>query len=286
MAQSTRRGDVKRRDRVYYSRRKRRGLDEYSYIDANGREKVFYANMPPERDNPLSHLLWQLIPYFIVLICLTPVGIYGYRMGRDHIQIPQKLEYTDEYFTGTYIDDPLKILSSREQKAITESLERLRDESGVIPLLHTVYMDSLSGASEDRNEALESYGLSYYRSHFLDESHLLLLYGVYKDDENNRVWSQVQGDSTVYIFNEDRFYTLQDKVQKSLNKAELSPGEAISKSVDDITPLLFSRTWTDYLFGFLPLWLYLLFLFVPLFDGIRGAYHQVKINEYLDCINC
>ncbi len=275
-------GSGRRHYRTAYSRKRRPGLRKYSYTDAKGREIIFYANIQPLKKNPLKDMIFPLIVIIVIMANLMIMIPDYFRQTAYLIQTPKKLEETDQHFTGEYILDNAGIFDSMEITVLTSAFAQLREETGIVPYLYTIYLDDIADAQEDSYSLLERHGMSIYEVFFQDESHMLLLYGVWRDDESDWLWCQIQGDDVDPLITSGAFTAFQKDMQDNLSQPGLSTGGAIAQSIRDMTPKLTVRTMDDILSGMAGIGAILAFIMAILGIGVNNVRKQMKINAYLD----
>ncbi len=248
----------------------RPGTIGYTFTDKKGKEHVFYR-----KEAPKPRTLWRSfisnIPMLVIGSLLCIFAIF------ETIYNPIYLFNTEQYFTGTYIEDIANILDDSEEDELIQTLESFRTQTGVIPYVYTTTNEALPSTYFSD---IEDYAYDTYVQRFNDECHFLIVYTQDQDDASDWYWIAMQGNYTDNLVTESNFDTFQTELQSYLEDTNVSLGLALNQTFEtsltymnhpSIIRLVF---YILYHVAAIAFGLYLLFIMI---QDIRN---QIEINQY------
>ena len=203
------------------------------YVYYRNRQPVFvYSNYDIRKTSNAGNI--TLLVFFLCIIAFfTVVGLIA------AINVPKKID-TSSYSTEVTITDTIGIIDNEVE--LESTLQDFYNETGISPVILTVYNSDWEGKYDD----LETFAYSYYLQEYDDEKHWLLVYSepeTPNPDFNDWYWEGMQGDDTDGILT----YAIADEFDKELHKdllreSKLSVGEAFVKAFELITPNIMNTT--------------------------------------------
>ena len=252
------------------------GARRYSYVNRYGHPCFFYYVGVPRRSSYIKSI-WPLI---IGLIFIT--AIFAFMISAT---IPHKLSSSLCKEVDTVVLDNAGLFNNDESAALTKSLDKYYEKTGVQAVLYTLNdSDFPTRAYSYLNKnSLEEYAYDLYLNLFNDEGHLLIVYVNYPNDSyRGYMWLDMSGDNISSAFTDDDFELLQTNMNTNLNNSKLSVSEAIVKSFDKLTEeslTIRSGTRTE-LLGLSIIGI--VFVGGIIFIIIRKIIEQKEINGYVD----
>lgn len=253
------------------------GSRRYAYYNPYGRLCYFYYGGIPRRSNPLTALISSAV---IMLIAIVICSFFLSFM------IPHKLKSKYCVATDAYIEDNANILS--DEPNLQSDLKAFYNKTGVQPHIITFkYADLPSKYNKVTETSLRDYAWQLYIDRY-DEGHLLILFAVNDNPtgENDKwMWVDMCGDNAQNVFDDDLFAVFQTNLQRNLNRSGATYGKAIDAAFKSTTDEALKIDSSMKLAIALIVLIMLLFIVVPLINGIRLYKQKKMINEYCDYVD-
>ena len=195
---------------------------------------------------------------------------------------PKKLE--ENYVRpDSYVIDNIDILD--EEDDINEVLEQFNDNTGICPVIYTLYTEDYEGDYVD----LESFAYNVYINNWPDEEHYLVVYAVPEDqvvayktgelDVPDYAYEIMMGDETDPVIPEEIEETVYNELYERFESGE-DPDQVFIKTFESLIDKTDARLNSNRisLMRFLPIAIVLLIFGIPVIAMIK-AYNKDKHVE-------
>ena len=183
---------------IRYSRFYFPGAYCYIYYDRHCRPRTLYSDTLQSKDRKSS---WISILIFALILLIPLAIIYTFAY-----HVPKKIN-TTSYDTTINIDDTADVLTDEEENQLKITFQSFLDNTGITPVFHSV--------ANVESYRMETYGLSYYITHYSDEKHWVITYS--KMDDGRWAYEGTQGNDTDNILTEYRLKTFNSDMYYGLS---------------------------------------------------------------------
>lgn len=202
----------------------------YAVYDRHGHSRIVYANTlnyhaEMTKGQLIANIVFGsifMLPGVIELIAILVLFLSFFHFGVRKTEIPPAVD------SNVYIYDEMDLVSTNEEQELTASLERFRDETGIIPAVEFT-VDPMW--HQDYGD-MESFAYNEYVCRFSDEHHLLIVYsfGSYNSSTgfNEFNWESMWGDDLSKTANTNDEDFLADTIQRNLTVAN---GEGVANAI-------------------------------------------------------
>lgn len=209
---------------IRVSSRPFRGAHRYIRYDRHGYGRYIYTN-GKVTDSKINYFL---IPFYLIFIIFILYSMIG-----SAIHIPRRI--TEQYTDEIIIRDEADVMTTEEEQALAESLEKFQKKTGITPVVETY--NTLQHPEIGSYDSLSVYAYDLYVNQFSDEDHWLIIYCTDKGtDWEDWQFEGMQGDNTDSILTPSRT----DKFNNStthylMARSQYSVAQAFSLSFDELT---------------------------------------------------
>lgn len=220
------------------------GGHAYAVYDRHGHSRVVYANTTnyhaeTTKGDMIASVIFGgifAIPGVIELIAIVVIFLSFFHLGVRKTEIPTSIDQT------VYIYDDSHLVDDKEEQALTETLERFRDETGIIPSIEFT-VDELWNYDYSN---MEAFAYNEYVCRFSDEHHLLIVYSFGAGNDvtgfNEFHWESMWGDDLSKTASTADENYLANTMQKNLTVANGNDvANAIALSFDELYERLNTR---------------------------------------------